>query len=278
MASLCRADTCEHYLKCNISSIVKVEVMTPKTPVLADSHIEAFQRDGFAVLRNAFDDEDAKTIIRWADEVEALPEQPGKQWVFHEESSLDGRSLINRIEYIAPFHNGFASLTEILKVSAGQLLGEDVVLFKEKINFKMPGGGGFEPHQDSQAGWEEYASNFITAMICIDEATIENGCLEVAAGQNGNGLLRGMELLTENDIKDMDFIPVPTRPGDMILFDAYTPHRSAPNPTAKTRRVYYATYNKASEGNHIDQYYADKRKNFPPDIERDPNREYVYKV
>lgn len=252
--------------------------MMPKTPVLADSHIEAFQRDGYTVMRSAFDDEDAKTILRWADEVEALPEQPGKHWVFHEESSLDGRSLINRIEYIAPFHDGFASLTEILKVSAGQLLGEDVVLFKEKINFKMPGGGGFEPHQDSQAGWEKYASNFITVMICIDEATIENGCLEVAAGHNRNGLLRGMEPLTENDIKDMEFLLVPTRPGDLILFDAYTPHRSAPNPTEKTRRVYYATYNKASEGDHIDQYYADKRKNFPPDIERDPNREYVYKV
>jgi hypothetical protein len=42
--------------------------------------------------------------------------------------------------------------------------------------------------------------------------------------------------------------------------------------------MYFATYNKASEGYHLDQYYADKRKNFPPDIERDPDREYVYKV
>ena len=65
-------------------------------------------------------------------------------------------------------------------------------------------------------------------MIFIDEATIENGCLEVAAGENRKGLLRGMEPLTEDDIRDMDFIPIPTRPGDMILFDAYTPHRSAP--------------------------------------------------
>jgi ectoine hydroxylase-related dioxygenase (phytanoyl-CoA dioxygenase family) len=257
---------------------VKVEVKMPATPVLTVAQIEAYRRDGFVVLRNAFDDEDTRTIIRWADEVEALPEEPGKQWVFHETSALDGRDLINRIEYIAPFHSGFASLTEILGTAAGQLLEEEAVLFKEKINFKMPGGGGFEPHQDSQAGWEDYASNFITVMICIDEATLENGCLELAPGQNKRGLLRGMEPLTEADTKDMTFVPVQTQPGDMVLFDAYTPHQSAPNPTATQRRVYYATYNKASEGNHIDQYYADKRKNFPPDIERDPNREYVYKV
>ncbi|MBK17855.1 MAG: phytanoyl-CoA dioxygenase [Rhodospirillaceae bacterium] len=249
-----------------------------KTPILSDSQIAEFQRDGYVVCRGAFNTEETDTITTWATEVEELPELPGKQWVFHEESALDGSDLINRIEYISPFHSGFASLTENLRHAAGQLLGDDAVLFKEKINFKMPGGGGFEPHQDSQAGWEVYASNFITAMICIDEATVENGCLEIAAGENKRGLIRGMEPLTANDTSDMNFIAVPTRPGDMVLFDAYTPHRSAPNPTTEQRRVYYATYNRASEGDHIERYYADKRKNFPPDIERDPDREYVYKV
>jgi len=35
------------------------------------------------------------------------------------------------------------------------------VLFKEKVNFKMPGGDGFKPHQDSQAGWDRYADYFV---------------------------------------------------------------------------------------------------------------------
>jgi ectoine hydroxylase-related dioxygenase (phytanoyl-CoA dioxygenase family) len=157
-------------------------------------------------------------------------------------------------------------------------MGEDVFLFKEKINFKMPGGGGFEAHQDSQAGWSTYASNFINAMICVDEATVENGCLEVAPGHHRRGLLRGMEPLTDDDTKDMTFIAYPTKPGDMVLFDAYAPHRSEPNLTNTTRRMYFGTYNRASEGDHLDQYYADKRKNFPPDIEREANKEYVYKV
>ena len=28
----------------------------------------------------------------------------------------------------------------------------------------------------------------------------------------------------------------------------------------------------------IDQYYADKNKSFPPDIDRDPDKEYVFRV
>ncbi len=247
-------------------------------PVLTDSQVDAFRRDGYVVTPEAFSAPDSAAIVRWAREVEALPEKPGRHWVYHEKSRIDGRDLINRIENIVPFHAGFAELTEVLKSPAARLVGEEMVLFKEKINFKMPGGGGFEPHQDSQAGWEDYASNFLSILVCIDEATIENGCLELAPGQHRRGLLRGMEPLTEHDIKDMNFIPYPTRPGDVAYFDAYTPHRSAPNPTNKARRMYFATYNRASEGDHLEDYHADKRRNYPPDIERDPDREYVYKV
>ncbi len=248
------------------------------TPVLSSRLIADFHRDGYVVVPNAFDQKDMVMIEQWAREVERLPEQPGRHWVFHEKSRFNENDLINRIENISSFHDGFARLTAILRAPAAQLFGEEVALFKEKINFKMPGGGGFEPHQDAQAGWGDYASNFITVMICIDEATIENGCLELAPRQNQRGLLRGMEPLTSEDTSDMTFMAYPMKPGDVALFDAFTPHRSEPNPTSSTRRIYFATYNRASEGDHLDQYYADKRKNFPPDIERDPDREYTYKV
>jgi len=248
------------------------------TPVLTDSQIADFNRDGYVVVSHALGPSDMAVIEQWAREVENLPEAPGRHWVFHEKSRLNDADLINRIEYISPFHDGFAKLTALLRAPAAQLLGEAAILFKEKINFKMPGGGGFEPHQDAQAGWGDYASNFINVMICIDEATIDNGCLELAPRQNRRGLLRGMEPLTADDTADMTFIAYPMKPGDMALFDAFVPHRSEPNPTASPRRMYFATYNRASEGDHLDRYYADKRKNFPPDIERDPNRVYTYKV
>ena len=54
-----------------------------------------------------------------------------------------------------------------------QLIGAPACLFKEKINFKMPGGAGFEAHQDQQAGWSRYANMFVTALVTIDRATIK---------------------------------------------------------------------------------------------------------
>lgn len=249
-----------------------------QTPKLTDQQVADFERHGYVVVPGAFDAGDAATIERWTREVADLPEEVGKHWVFHEKSRADGSDLINRIEYIRRFHDGFDELTRVLTAPAAQAFGEDVVLFKEKINFKMPGGDGFKPHQDSQAGWDVYADFFISALVSIDAATLENGCLELCAGHHQEGLFRSWEPLTEKDMKGMDFVACPTAPGDVVFFDCYAPHQSEPNMSDSVRRIYYATYNRASAGDHMAQYYADKHKNFPPDVDRDPAKTYVFRV
>jgi len=248
-------------------------------PVLDKKQTVEFHRDGFVVVRNAFSVKEMQRIETWTNELASLHEESGKHWVYHEKSRLDpDAKLINRIENISPFHTGFAELSKVLKIPVGQLLGEKAILFKENINFKMPGGDGFKPHQDSQAGWEDYATYFINVMVCIDEATIENGCLQLVAGHHNKGLFREWEPLTDEDMAGMDFVHYPTRPGDLAFFDCYVPHASEPNMTDKTRRLYFATYNRLSEGDHLERYYADKYKNFPPDIDRILGKEYMFRV
>ena len=249
------------------------------TPVISDDQIKDFEQNGYLILRQAFDADEMRLIEIWTQEMTALPEETGKHWVFHERSLKgDGADLISRIENIAPFHAGFEELSTVLKHPVGQLLGEEATLFKEKINFKMSGGDGFKPHQDSQAGWDAYADFFISALVSIDEATVENGCLQMVAGHHQRGLFKSWQPLSEDDMVGMDFVHCPTKPGDVVLFDCFAPHASEPNMTGETRRVYYATYNRAADGYHMAQYYADKHKSFPPDIDRDPGKEYVFRV
>jgi len=250
-----------------------------KTPVLSPSQIDDFNRDGFVVLRGAFDNDEVTDIERSLIELTDLPEELGKHWVYWENSLKDpAQKIISRIENISPFVSGFKTLSDTLKKPVAQLLREPAVLFKEKINFKYPGADGFKPHQDQQAGWWEYADFFISVMVCIDEATAENGCLQMVAGHHKSGLIREWEPLTEEDTADMDFVFAPTRPGDVVFFDCYAPHGSEPNMSDSTRRLYFATYNRASDGDFLEKYYADKRKSYPPDIERQAGREYTYRV
>ncbi len=246
------------------------------------AELAAYARDGFLVVPGLFDAGEVAALRAWADEVQAWPELPGRWMVYGEPSLTEpARRLINRIENFYPYHPGFTGLFDGEKLAGrvGELFGEPAVLFKDKINFKLPGGDGFKPHQDQQAGWSAYARLFVTALVAIDAATAENGCLELAAGHHTRGLIgREWAPLTEEEMRGMAFVPHPARPGDVAFFDSYVPHRSGPNLTAEPRRVLYVTYNRASEGDHRLRYYADKRKSYPPDCEREPGKQYVYKV
>ena len=200
-------------------------------------------------------------------------------WVYYEENLIPkSKSVINRIENIAPFHKGFQMLSQSLKPSVHQLLGEEPTLFKEKINFKLSGGSGFKAHQDSQAGWNKYADFFISALVSIDESTLENGCLEISKLPTSKLVFDPWEPLSKEQTKHMEFVPITTKPGDLIFFDCFAPHQSSKNNTKKPRRLYYATYNRLSAGDHLKQYYADKHESYPPDIDRAKDKNYTFRV
>ena len=244
--------------------------------------IDRYMRHGWVAVRGFFSAAQTADIQRFTEETLELPEISGAQMVYRETSLLDPNArVIQRIEDLCPHHKGFDRLIRggRLQRCVEQLLGEPAVLFKEKINFKMPGGAGFEPHQDQQAGWSRYASLFVTALVTIDRATIENGCLEMAVAPRFSGLI-GEEWrpLSADEMASFKLVSVPTEPGDVLFFDSFAPHASKPNLTNAPRRILYLTYNLASEGDQRALYFADKRENFPPDIERQPGVEYKFRV
>jgi len=250
--------------------------------MLTLAEIETFRRDGYVVVPAMYDAATIRDISAWSDELCAWPEAPGRQMVYYEDSLIAGAGrVVSRIENFCPYHENLDALTRggAMIDAVSRLLGEPAVLFKEKINLKMPGGDGFKPHQDAQAGWNVYTDFHITALVSIDAATVENGCLEIARGWHRKGLI-GEEWrpLDPDGAEGMTYEICPTDPGDVVFFDSYVPHRSAPNLTGHPRRVLYLTYNRLVDGDHRAQYYADKRKSFPPDIERETGKEYVFRV
>lgn len=241
--------------------------------------LAAMDRDGYLVVRGFFDAAETADVLRWTEEISTAPEVPGRHMVYYEDSLTEpGRRVVQRIENFCPFHPQFDALVRhgrLLDWTAA-LMRAPAVLFKEKINFKMPGAPGFKAHQDQQAGWTRYAPIFVTALVTIDPATIENGCLEMVPGRHREGLI-GEEWnpLSEDGL---DLHPVPTSPGDVIFFDSFAPHASKANLTGSPRRILYLTYNAAGHGDHRTQYFADKRASFPPDVERSGTGTYTFRV
>jgi 2-aminoethylphosphonate dioxygenase len=49
-------------------------------------------------------------------------------------------------------------------------------------------------------------------------------------------------------------------PGDVAIFSGYTPHRSGPNRSARSRRLLYLSHNALSDGGEQrDRHYAELR-------------------
>jgi hypothetical protein len=256
--------------------------VSPDAGPLSAEALAAYAKTGWCAVPGFYSSAETARLTAWTEEVSALPEVPGTHAVYHEKSLIDGDpSLVQRIEDFCPFHAGFDDEMRRgrLAKAVEQLLGGPAVLFKEKINFKMAGGAGFEPHQDQQAGWSVFAPLFVTALVCIDAATIENGCLEMADAPRFAGLIgEEWKPLSDDEMASFALHPLPGVPGDVVFFDSYVPHASKPNLTDQQRRALYVTYNRAADGDHRARYFAEKRANFPPDVEREPGKEYRFRV
>ena len=112
-----------------------------------------FRRHGWVHLPGFLSPEETRTLLAWTDEIAAWPETSGT-WMRYYEKRPDGAGkMLARIENFVPYHVGLAMLLTEGRVREvlAECCGEPVVLFKDKINFKYPGGAAFTPHQDYPA-------------------------------------------------------------------------------------------------------------------------------
>lgn len=248
--------------------------------VLSGEALAAFGKLGWTLVQGFYDEALLNRLRRWTDDLLAAPPKAGREMVYHEQSLKEpGASLVQRIEDFCRHDPNFERLAchGSLVAAAGKVLGGEACLFKDKINFKLAGGGGFEPHQDQQAGWSTFAPLFVTALVCIDPATVENGCLCISGVPRLTGLI-GEEWKPLAEGTHPPLFPVPMEPGDLLLFDSFAPHASGPNRTNSPRRMLYMTYNRREHGDQRRRYFDNKRAAFPPDIEREPGRDYRFRV
>ena len=148
---------------------------------------------------------------------------------------------------------------------------DDIVLFTEKLNVKRAKeGGAIVLHQDFPY-WENMtpiAYRVATAMVFLDDATLENGCLEVARGthkvgkhpqrKNADGF---GSLEMDQEIFDMSRLePLEVPAGTVAYFGAFLVHRSLPNRSNGDRRALLYSYQPAGHPHAIELHRMFNRK------------------
>jgi 2-aminoethylphosphonate dioxygenase len=91
-----------------------------------------------------------------------------------------------------------------------------MLLFKEKINYKGPNGNGFQAHLDAPAYDHIGKIEHITANICVDAATPENGCLEVVPRSHKMDVtfIRGGRIHPDWEFAH-EWLSIPLQPGEL---------------------------------------------------------------
>ena len=237
--------------------------------VLSDEQTRFWHLHGYLLVRGALPQTHfgGATLAGMANEAAALPSGACYPWLLHHERSrIDGAVRICRVENYVKHHATWSSLAHgPICAMVSQAFGEPAVLFRDTINFEGPGGGGFMAHQDATAyATDTLATRHISVLIAIDEADETNGPLEVPSRPELHS--RGIFDHRHGVIKpaiEAELSPwtsLHVSPGDMVLFDSYLPHRSAPNASSTWRRSAYLTFNRAAEGDCHAEYYATKHE------------------
>lgn len=238
--------------------------------VLSEGEVATFARRGFLVLKGLFSSDSVKRVSDWLERMQRI--EGGQEAKYYEKSPDSGKKLLVRAEYVLGEHN--SEMTELLlddKVTSilTQLFGESPQLFKEKVNFKLPGCRPDLLHQDQAAGWNRYADLFITMALVVDANRRENAALTFLSSGNYPKALMGPEwepLTREGPPYEPteEYSLIEADPGDVIFFDSYVPHGSPSNNSDKARRNLFLTFNRRSDGDMREEYYREKWLNYPP--------------
>ena len=196
---------------------------------------------------------DVRELAAWTDAVGSWP-VGSHLWGQYAEQIGD-RSAVCRTENVSACHEGIATLVEgRLRDVASSRFGEAATAFKDKINYKHPGGAGFRPHQDRLA--YPGVMSVLSILVAIDECAIESGCLWLAAGVDELLPTDERGVVRDEVVGSLQWEPAELAPGDAVLLDGLAPHYSEANRGGSPRRVLVASYAPAAESYSRDQYYS----------------------
>lgn len=139
-----------------------------------------------------------------------------------------------------------------------QLVGPEISVFRAMFMNKPAHRGTVLPyHQDGGSQWGLDREHFITVWTALDDATAENGCVQIIPGSHKLGLLsdRGHTITAEQEAefcRDEDSVLLDCRAGESILIHNYVLHRSGVNTIERPRRAFSVVYQNAATRRLVD--------------------------
>jgi phytanoyl-CoA hydroxylase len=214
---------------------------------------EAFERDGFAVVRGLFGADEVSTyrehymamVGRDEDEsdvVDAGPDDPLRRYPrmdqMHEHDELSRAWLLD------------ARLRRVL----ADLLDREPYAVQTMLYFKPPGARGQALHQDNYY-LRARPGTCAAAWLALDRCDVDNGCLQIVPGSHmwpdlcvtkGADTQRSFTADLVTLPAGEEVVDVLMEPGDVLFFNGQVVHGSGPNRSSRFRRALIGHYVESS--------------------------------
>lgn len=247
---------------------------------LSPSERDSMEQNGYVLREAAFTRDEVAEITDACERLVAdlVKDRQGKRYhvgsyTFEPDQLTDcmikwegDSDVVHGIEpfaHLSPDLEKWAYDARFIGPSADFVGDDEPVLFTEKLNLKRPHVGGPNPWHQDWPYWEDAddRSRVVTAMLFLDDATLENGTLQVLPGSHTSG---PWKMRTDSDLfgnLEMDpsavegktpvAIEVPA--GSVVLFGPLLVHKSDPNRSEKDRRALLYSYQPSGFTHMLDQ-------------------------
>ncbi|HEX7034890.1 MAG TPA: phytanoyl-CoA dioxygenase family protein [Pseudomonadales bacterium] len=213
---------------------------------LSAEQARRFDEQGYVVLEDVFDPQTIAEVTAELDAYEreteeVLRRQPDGRMRIAESGAITfSIQLLRRSMRLRRF-----ATSPILLDLCHDLIGPDVNMYWDQAVYKKPEKPRRFPwHQDNGYNYIEPQS-YLTCWVALVDATVENGCPQVAPGVHRMGTLQhhyveplGWECFSHFD----GAVAAPVRAGGIVVFSSLTPHLTGPNLTNDVRKAYILQY------------------------------------
>ena len=218
--------------------------------MLTEEQVTFYNERGYLRLRDVYSPDEVehqsveleRLMLEWAQQTAGWRGPWRKAYMTAEE---DARARLTAMHELQNYSEAFmrAVVSDRLTGAVADLIGPDVELHHHHpARQGAEHGTPFPMHQDHPF-YEHEGPAYVDAIVHIDTANEENGCLQFLAGSHKLGPLqhiRGPESsphLPTDQYRLEDAVSVPADAGDVVFFSYYTIHGSAPNRTGQWRRL-----------------------------------------
>jgi len=241
-----------------------------------------YEEEGFVVRRAVLGTSDLRAIADACEEIasqlQSLERKPHLEmgsYVFEiagekrtvikwEKGARDTMLGVEPVAHLHPTVEKYALDPRLARPMADALCCDLVDLYTEKLNLKRARDGGpIVLHQDYPywVGVADDAERIATAVLFLDDANLDNGCLQVAPGSHRGGVQTGKQSEAGFGRNEMDpeqfdrsqLVPLEVPAGSVVFLGSLLVHGSEPNRSDSDSRALLYSYQPAGS-RHAREY------------------------